>query len=368
MRYAALILALPLGLNVHTAAGQGIPTFDASGLGEAVSTLLELGKDLDLQGDKLSAQKEKTALAAEQLAALESMIGAMSGGADVSAFEAGGPGMPSAAETYPQVESGPMVERLFSEDGPRASVEQMIVDTARKYQGHTGLSKAGLTPTSWRILLQSLVKQESRFNVAAQSPVGAFGLTQLMPGTAADLGVDPRDPRQNLDGGARYILQQLETFGSVELALAAYNAGPGNVKKYGGVPPFKETQAYVRRIPGYMKEYALAIGSPDVLGTIEAALAGSAEMSNIGAAATAWQADNRALVRKSMQRLAGILASAPADEKRAWDHNTYIRAEQLRVLALLLRQKAASVTLRAQAGLGDAALTAQTQGFWKFGG
>lgn len=94
----------------------------------------------------------------------------------------------------------------------------------------------------------SLVKQESQFNPTARSPKGAYGLTQLMPGTARELGVNPRDPLQNLEGGARYLRQQLDTFGSLPLALAAYNAGPGNVQKHGGIPPFRETQNYVRTI------------------------------------------------------------------------------------------------------------------------
>lgn len=99
-------------------------------------------------------------------------------------------------------------------------------------------------------LFTRLVQAESAFNPQARSPVGAIGLAQLMPGTAAELGVDPNDPEQNLRGGARYLKQQLDTFGSPELALAAYNAGPGNVRKYGGVPPFEETQNYLAKILG----------------------------------------------------------------------------------------------------------------------
>jgi hypothetical protein len=99
-------------------------------------------------------------------------------------------------------------------------------------------------------LFLRVVQQESAFNPEAVSSAGAIGLTQLMPGTAADLGVDPRDPLQNLEGGARYLAQQLDTFGDPALALAAYNAGPGRVRQYGGIPPFEETQNYVSRILG----------------------------------------------------------------------------------------------------------------------
>ena len=99
-------------------------------------------------------------------------------------------------------------------------------------------------------LFMKLVQAESAFNPQARSPVGAIGLAQLMPATAAELGVDPNDPEQNLRGGARYLKQQMDTFGSPELALAAYNAGPGNVRKYGGVPPFEETQNYLTKILG----------------------------------------------------------------------------------------------------------------------
>ncbi|CAB4166593.1 LT_GEWL domain containing protein [uncultured Caudovirales phage] len=99
-------------------------------------------------------------------------------------------------------------------------------------------------------LFLRLIQQESSFNPDAVSSAGAIGLGQLMPGTAADLGVDPYEPEENLRGSARYLRQQLDNFGDTTLALAAYNAGPGNVRKYGGVPPFEETQNYVSKILG----------------------------------------------------------------------------------------------------------------------
>ncbi|WP_353865225.1 lytic transglycosylase domain-containing protein [Svornostia abyssi] len=116
--------------------------------------------------------------------------------------------------------------------------------------------KHGVDPA----LLTALVRQESNFNPTAGSPAGARGLTQLMPGTAASLGVtDVNDPVQALDGGAKYLKQQLDAFnGDERLALAAYNAGPGAVQKFGGIPPYAETQNYVKKVLAYAEEYRAA--------------------------------------------------------------------------------------------------------------
>jgi cell wall-associated NlpC family hydrolase len=106
-------------------------------------------------------------------------------------------------------------------------------------------------------LLAAVAKTESSFKPNAVSPAGAQGLMQLMPGTARDLGVNAKDPAQAVDGAARLLKSHLETFGSTQLALAAYNAGPGNVRKYDGIPPFAETQAYVRKVMAATKEMSL---------------------------------------------------------------------------------------------------------------
>jgi hypothetical protein len=135
-------------------------------------------------------------------------------------------------------------------------------------------AREGIPPS----LFAAVITQESGWNPSAKSPVGARGLTQLMPATAKGLGVtNPDDPVQNLSAGAKYLRMQLDHFGSIPLALAAYNAGPGNVTKYKGVPPFAETQAYVRNILAHMQQGApmpAILRTPDgALGTPKSALA-----------------------------------------------------------------------------------------------
>lgn len=141
-----------------------------------------------------------------------------------------------------------------------------IADPARHAAGIPVRYHAKILELSQRFdlspsLLEALVWQESRWREDARSPVGAQGLAQLMPGTARYLGVDSRDPFQNLEGGARYLREQLDRFdGDLEKALAAYNAGPGRVERANGVPNIRETKQYVAAIMGRLANHSRPTG------------------------------------------------------------------------------------------------------------
>jgi hypothetical protein len=217
-----------------------------------------------------------------------------------------------------------------------------------KYAAHPGLARAGLNPVEFRIWFQSLVKQESGFSIGARSPVGAFGLTQVMPDTAKGLGIYPayyNDPMLQLDGGARYFLAQLNQFGSVPLALAAYNAGPGNVMKYGGIPPFEETQNYVLRITGFFNAYAANITGVDQIGTFDPSDMAIAEASNTTDAGLHYGMAATVEIEAALKRLRAIIEKIPSTKsaKEALDLNTYARAEAVRIALMVDRVKAARV-------------------------
>ena len=126
--------------------------------------------------------------------------------------------------------------KRLSTESSKAGTEELLLSASEKYNVDPRLSKA-------------VAIVESNMNQNDISDAGAIGVMQLMPETARSLGVDPYDEEQNIDGGVRFLGQMLKTFnGDVRKAVAAYNAGPGAVKKYGGIPPYRETQAYVGRV------------------------------------------------------------------------------------------------------------------------
>lgn len=131
----------------------------------------------------------------------------------------------------------------------KSEIKDLVRAVATRFSGDAGVRKAGLDALTFINIFEALIEAESSFDPSAVSPKGAQGLGQLMPGTASDMEVaDPFDPAQNLVGSARYLTQLLNEFGSLELALAAYNAGPERVRQHKGVPPFRETQIYVAKV------------------------------------------------------------------------------------------------------------------------
>jgi soluble lytic murein transglycosylase-like protein len=150
--------------------------------------------------------------------------------AEVTGFEA--------EEYVPAVPAPPAPE-------PAARAGEPLATPAPQQLADAAAEKYGLPPA----LVRSVMKAESAFQPQAVSPKGAIGLMQLMPSTARTLGVDPHDPAQNVDAGTRYLRELLEKYaGGLRHALAAYNAGPATVEKYGGLPPYPETLNYIRRV------------------------------------------------------------------------------------------------------------------------
>lgn len=332
--------ALPLA-----AFAQGVPIADGKSI---IQHSLEIAQMSYLTGARELEADKKARIAElhqEQLDALDATLAMMTGNTpwigDLEVI----PGA-EAEVLYDVEDDSPYAARLFG-DG-KTGIEEMIVTTAKKYAGHPGLARAGLNPVEFRIWFQSLVKQESGFSIGARSPVGAFGLTQVMPDTAKDLGIYPAyydDPMLQLDGGARYFLTQLNKFGSVPLALAAYNAGPGNVSKYGGIPPFKETQDYVVRITGFFNSYAAKISGIDQVGTFDPRDMAIATASNVADAGLHYGMEASLEIEASLKRLRVLIERIPTTKsaKEALDLNTYARAEAVRIALMVDRVKAARV-------------------------
>lgn len=135
------------------------------------------------------------------------------------------------------------------ETAERARLRELSRTVAVRFSGEPGVRKAGLDALTFVEVFEAMIGAESDFDPNAISPKGAQGLGQLMPDTASDMKVsDPYDPHQNLIGSARYLTGLMAEFGTLELALAAYNAGPERVREFKGVPPFPVTKAYIADI------------------------------------------------------------------------------------------------------------------------
>jgi hypothetical protein len=343
---ADLALALMLMLAPQVAGAQGVPIFDGKAVvlqGGQLSEEAALRAELEAQNLK---RDQVSRLDDEQIAALEQTLAMLTGSSAFIDDLEGMGGSLAASEAYAIDDNNTYAGRLFGD--ARVTIEEMIIETAKRYGNHTALVRAGINPVEFRCWFQGLVKQESGFSIGARSPAAAFGLTQIIPGTAKYLGVYPEyydDPKLQLDGGARYLLEQLSAFGSMPLALAAYNAGPGAVQKYGGIPPYKETQDYVVRITANYNTYASKIEGVDTVGTLDPADMVIAESSNVADAGLHYGMASSEILADAMRRLKLIVEKIPntATTKEALDLNTYARAEVVRIASVVARLKAVRV-------------------------
>ena len=375
-RVAHILLA---ALLPAAALAQGVPTNDS---GLTARDIVETGDrdaDLAVQREKLTVEELLTEIEREQLATLRAILDAQTsfGGQGLPGMVAdleSGSGDPdrSAAAVYGSgdIDPNPGGAGMFGDAAE--NIEQLIIRVAQETHGRPGVGRAGLSVVQWRALLQALIWQESRFSIGARSPVGAFGLTQIMPGTASDLGINPEyydSPYLQVTGGARYLAAQLATFdGNVVNALAAYNAGPGRVFEYGGVPPFKETQHYVRVIPERYNLYLARIGGIEALGTIDPALLANAHLSLSGFGAAFYGSNSPAAIRQAALRVQDIVIriGATQDIQESMALNTYARAELVRLMAARIRLKAARTQPLSAAQLAQAAARMAENEFMEF--
>ena len=368
---AAAVPLVALMLS-STALAQGVPVVDPAKNAKEAEITAQMEADLALQRQKAEEARKRLEADRQQLEALSDVSGGMTlpgGGAGAAAMisdlEAAGDGKQAVYAT----DNSAAAEQLFGED--RENVEQIIIRAARDTHH---LQKAGLSLIQWRCWVQAMIWQESRFNPHAESPVGAYGLTQIMPDTAGDLGIRSTyrsDPYIQAEGGARYLAQQLNAFdGDMILALAAYNAGAGNVRKHGGVPPFAETRKYVQVIPAKYREYMAKLGAADQIGSIEASYLANAEKAMIGGAVAQYADEAGQDMGLAMARLEEAMSRLDQTENaaEAMALNSFVRAEFARLLVIRTRLIATrSKPLSAEA-VAAAAAFAQERRFMNFQG
>ena len=368
---AAAVPPVALMLS-STSLAQGVPVFDPVKNAKEAEITAQMEADLALQRQKAEEARKRLEADRQQVETLGDVSGGMilpGGGAGAAAMiadlEAAGDGKQAVYAT----DNSAAAEQLFGEG--RENVEQIIIRAARDTHH---LQKAGLSLIQWRCWVQAMIWQESRFNPHAESPVGAYGLTQIMPDTAGDLGIRSTyrsDPYIQAEGGARYLAQQLNAFdGDMILALAAYNAGAGNVRKHGGVPPFAETRKYVQVIPAKYREYMAKLGAADQIGSIEASYLANAEKAMIGGAVAQYADEAGQDMGLAMARLEEAMSRLDQTENaaEAMALNSFVRAEFARLLVIRTRLIATrSKPLSAEA-VAAAAAFAQERRFMDFQG
>lgn len=354
---------------------QGVPVIDPKMILQELAITAHREADLSKQRDRATREAEILEMDNQLIEALDRLIAATSlptasTGDMIETLESGsGDDTASAANVYAPDDNNPAASKAFGDAA--STVEEVIIAGSKATYNHSGVRKAGLSEAQWRALVQAMIWQESRFNPFIGSHAGAWGLTQLMPGTAVEVGVgaDYRtNPYSQVVGGATYLARMLDRQnGNIVLALAAYNAGPGNVDKHGGVPPFKETQNYVRVIPEKYNEYLSKIGGVDALGTIEPTLASGANFA-IASDASAAYSGHAAEISAIAQRLRDVIVQMKTNTNptQAWVLNTYARAEMARIMALQTRLLAVQSKPVALGAISQAATAAQERAYMTF--
>ncbi len=373
------VAALLLAGASSAALAQGVPVVDSGLTARDIIETADREADLAVQGDTLAVEEAISEIEQEQLSVLDAILDAQTSfdSASITGMVSGldegsGDADRSVEAVYgtADLDPNPAGNQMFGDAAE--NIEQLIIRVAQETHGHSGVSAAGLSVVQWRALIQALIWQESRFVIRAESPVGAFGLTQIMPGTASDLGINPEyrtSPYLQVEGGARYLAQQLNRFdGNIIYALAAYNAGPGRVIEYSGVPPFKETQHYVTVIPQKYNEYLTRIGGIEALGTIDPALLANSNLSIMGAGAAFYGSSSPTAIRQAALRVRDIVTriGSTADVQEAMALNTYARAELIRLVAARTRLQAARTQPLSAEQLRLAAARMQEQEFMNF--